>query len=244
MQARRGNQKKITACVRNPHGEGGIIQLIHEQIAMNKNDIPQTRASLILKLCQRSEDAWQEFLAVYENALYRFCLSKGLQQADCQDVLQEVLTAVIKKLPSWDRDLKKGRFRGWLFVVARNIAVDIIDQKVKRATGSGDTVVGQMLAEVADKQSATEPSFDVEYRRVLFYWACRQVKSEVKDITWQSFCETAIGGEDAASVAEKLEIPVGSVYTAKCRVVARIRNKIAELDDQYELEIETRNRLD
>ena len=114
------------------------------------HEVPQTRASLLLQLSDKSEDAWAEFLSVYEKALFRFCCSKGLQEADCEDVLQDVLTAVMKKVSSWDPDQSKGKFRGWLFQVARNVAVDVIDRKAKKVTASGDSQVAMMLAEVPD----------------------------------------------------------------------------------------------
>lgn len=199
-------------------------------------DIPQTRASLLISLRQRSEDAWAEFLDIYEKAVLRFCFSKGLQEADSHDVLQEVLAAVVKKLPSWDHRPEKGKFRGWLFTVARNIAVDVIDRKAKnRAVASGQSTVAKMLSQFPES-STEEVSFDIEYQRELFDWASCQVKSEVKDVTWQAFHKTAVGGHQAATVAEQLGIPVGSVYTAKCRVVSRIRKKIAELGDEVDFD--------
>ena len=197
------------------------------------HEIPQTRASLLLQLGEKSEDAWAEFLSVYERALFRFCCSKGLQEADCEDVLQDVLTAVMNKVSSWDPDRTKGKFRGWLFRVARNVAVDVIDRKAKKVMASGDTKVARMLAEVPDAD-ANEMTFEMEYQRALFDWASQQVKSEVKEVTWLSFCKTAVDGEKAEEVASQLGIPVGSVYTAKCRVVARIRSKIADMDDGIE----------
>ena len=198
------------------------------------NEIPQTRASLLLELGKQSEHAWAEFISVYEQALYRFCRAKGLQDADANDVLQDVLTAVLKKLPSWNPDSSRGSFRGWLFRVARNIAVDMIDYRAKRVTATGDSQVARMLSEFPGAVHAADQSFEMAYRRSLFEWASQQVKSEVREITWLSFCRTAIDGEKAERVAQQLGVPVGSVYTAKCRVVARIREKIAEMDDGVE----------
>ena len=198
------------------------------------HEVPQTRASLLLQLGDKSEDAWAEFLSVYEKALFRFCCSKGLQEADCEDVLQDVLTAVMKKVSSWDHDQSKGKFRGWLFQVARNVAVDVIDRKAKKVTASGDSQVAMMLAEVPDS-NPQETTFEIEYQRALFDWASQQVKSEVKEVTWLSFCKTAIDGEQAEKVASQLGISIGSVYTAKCRVVARIRDKISELDEGVDI---------
>ena len=148
------------------------------------------------------------------------------------------MAAVLNKVPSWDHDVEKGRFRGWLFRVARNIAVDLIDEKAKKAVASGKTTVARMLQEFPDRGDSA-PSFELEYRRALFDWASREVKSDVKEITWQSFRKTAIDGEKAEQVAEQLGITVGSVYTAKCRVVARIREKIAEIEDGDEPQVDS-----
>ncbi|MEM7478589.1 MAG: hypothetical protein AAF483_26700, partial [Planctomycetota bacterium] len=59
----------------------------------------------------------------------------------------------------------------------------------------------------------------------------------VRELTWLSFCKTAVEGQKAEQVSQELGIPVGSVYTAKCRIVARIRAKIAELDDGIDLHL-------
>ncbi len=202
------------------------------------NEIPQTRQSLLLQLGRKSDDAWTEFLTVYETALFRFCLAKGLQEADARDVLQDVLTAVLKRIPTWDPDSSKGSFRGWLFRVARNISVDAIEHRARKATASGDSQVARLLAEIPATESRSETTLEIEYQRSLFDWASKQVKSEVREITWLSFCLTAIDGQNAEQVATTLNIPVGSVYTAKCRVVARIRKKISEIDDEFDPQFE------
>ena len=198
------------------------------------NELPQTRQSLLVELGRRSDDAWSEFLEVYERALFRYCRARGLQDADAEDVTQDVLAAVHKRIPSWDPDASKGSFRAWLFRVARNISVDEIHRRAKRATASGDSQVAEFLSQLPDGSEGQQAEFDAEYRRSLFDWASRQVKREVRDITWKSFCMTAIDGQKAEHVATTLGIPVGSVYTAKCRVVARIRSKIQELDEEFD----------
>ncbi|MEM7558000.1 MAG: sigma-70 family RNA polymerase sigma factor [Planctomycetota bacterium] len=195
------------------------------------HDLPQTRQSLLLALGQRSDDAWTEFLEVYENALFRYCRSKGLQDADARDVTQEVLSAVHKRIPSWDLDESRGSFRAWLFRVARNISVDEIQRRSKSAIASGDTQVAEMLSQVPEVPEGSQVEFDEEYRRSLLDWASRQVKSDFRETTWRCFRMTAIEGMSAEQVASALNVPIGSVYTAKCRVVARIRSKIRELEE-------------
>ncbi|MEM7453631.1 MAG: sigma-70 family RNA polymerase sigma factor, partial [Planctomycetota bacterium] len=193
------------------------------------SEIPQTRQSLLLALANRSEDAWLEFLEVYENALFRFAVSKGLQEADARDVVQHVLEVVLNRLPTWDSG-RKGSFRAWLFRVARNIAVDVITARVRKANATGDTHVAKMLSQVPTP-APDEDDFEAEYRKSLFDWASKQVRSEVRDATWKAFSMTALEGRTAEDVAGVLGVTVGSVYTSKCRVVARIKARIAELED-------------
>ena len=58
--------------------------------------------------------AWNEFVEVYERAIYRYALSRGLQRADAEDVTQRVLEAVLAKSRSWDAE-SGGSFGAWLF---------------------------------------------------------------------------------------------------------------------------------
>ena len=189
-------------------------------------DIPQTRQSLLLELGRRSDDAWAEFLLVYETAIYRVCRSKGLQDADARDVTQEVLSAVHERIGTWDRDSTKGSFRAWLVRVAHNISVDLITARARDVSTGGGSEMGRQLMDAVDERAVEEAEFDTEYRRSLFEWAADVVQSEVREVTWKAFQLTTVQGLSAEAVADELEIPVGSVYTAKCRVVARIRSKV------------------
>lgn len=194
------------------------------------SDLPQTRQSLLVALGQRSDHAWTEFLQVYEDALYRYCRRRGLQDADARDVLQDVLAAVNRKLPSWDPDSKRGSFRGWLFRVARNMTADVIARRAKKEKATGDSLVAKLLI---DEPEQIRSTFEEDYQRSLFDWACQRVKSKVSDDTWTAFYLAAIEGQSAQQVAAKLDISVGNVYTAKCRVVARIREVVENLSGQF-----------
>src|SRR5262249_54659976 len=91
------------------------------------NDLPETRHSLLVRLCDRSDrEAWDEFAAIYEPAVYRLARGKGFQHADALDLVQEVLWGVAKAIDRWSPDAERGRFRTWLFRVARNVTVNAL----------------------------------------------------------------------------------------------------------------------
>ena len=195
-------------------------------------DAPRTRHSLLLELGRRSDDAWAEFLEVYESAIYRACRARGLQDADARDVTQEVLAAVHARLVERTFDPDRGSFRGWLMGVVRNLSVDTLAGRAKRRVGSDGSLAERAMAELADPRASDESGFDLEYRRAVFAWAAQKVRAEVREVTWKAFQLTAVQGLAAGEVAARLGIPVGNVYTAKCRVVARIRARIDDFESK------------
>lgn len=195
-------------------------------------DLDQTRQSLLLRLAQCSDSAWEEFVSVYEQSIYRFCRSVGLQDAEALDATQNVLLAVYKKIDQWNHDPTKGKFRGWLLRVARNIAVDEVRRRKRGAVATGDSSVHRLLDNVSKVYESESTAFAVEYRKALFHWAAQRVKPEVKESTWRAFWLAAVNGESPEQIAKRLEMSIGAVYTAKCRVVTRIRKVLREADDQ------------
>ena len=197
--------------------------------------LPTTRRSLILRLADRGDTAaWTEFLEVYERAVFRFARSRGLQPADAEDVTQRVLAAIVEKAPTWDADPARGRFRGWVLRVAHNLAARARrDQRYQPRTAD-DSVAVRLLADLAASGGDADAAFHHEYRKALFHWAAERVRDAVKDTTWQAFWQTAVDGREPAAVAETLGVSLATVYTAKCRMLDRIRQEIERFESQFE----------
>ena len=86
------------------------------------SSLPETKYSLLLRLQDASNDeAWMEFVELYESALFRYVRSKGLQEADALEVMQQVLLAVHRSIDRWQTQ-REGSFRRWLLRVASNQA--------------------------------------------------------------------------------------------------------------------------
>ncbi len=188
--------------------------------------LPETRASLILRLPDVADaQAWDDFVAVYAPVVYRLARRLGLQPADSDDLVQEVLAAVARSVESWLAKAERGPFRAWLFTIARNHAVNTLRRKKHKPRGTGDSGVEQLLAQQAangDKESG----FDLEYRRELFRWASERVRTEVAERTWQAFWLSAIDEQPIVAVAKQLGMSVGSVYIARSRVMGRLREVV------------------
>lgn len=192
---------------------------------------PMTRQSLVLRL-RDPEDAaaWAEFIELYEPLVYRLGRAKGLQDADAHDLCQEVFRAVSAAIERWDPDPAKGRFRGWLFRIARNLLVNFLTAQRRHGQGSGRTSVHDLLAAQPDPaDSQAEAEFAAEFRRRAFRWAADQVKPEFAENTWLAFWRTGVEGRSAAEAGQELGMTVGAVYVARSRVLARLRECVEQL---------------
>lgn len=206
-------------------------------------NLPDTRASLILRLPDVDDvAAWDEFLAIYQPLIYRLAVARGLQHADALDLVQEVLLAVSRSVDRWSPDPQRGRFRDWLFRIARNLMINFLTRRRHKPLGSGDTAVAELIdIEASDAVSDTADEtqvFDREYRREVFRWAAEQVRQKVRPNTWQAFWLSSVQGVGIEEVAQRLGMTVGGVYVARSRVIARLRRKSENFDRR---KVETRN---
>jgi RNA polymerase sigma-70 factor (ECF subfamily) len=193
---------------------------------------PTTRPSLLVRLRDpRDERAWEEFLGIYAPLVHRLARRKGLQDADAADLTQEVFRAVATAIERGDYDPGRGSFRGWLFRIARNLVVNHLVRQARHPRGSGDTAVRDLLeAQPApDDESAL---FEAEYRKQLLTWAAEQVQGEFSELTWQAFWQAGVEGKPAREVALALGTTVGTVYHCKSRVMARLRKRIEEVEEE------------
>ncbi len=182
---------------------------------------PETRSSLLVQLADGdNQQAWFEFVNLYQPVIFNYARRHGLQDADAQDVVQVVLTKVATKAKSWEPDQSRGSFRGWLAVTVRNLAIDHFRSLKHRPQYVPPT---ELLI-------AAPESFDLEHRRSVFRWAAGRLRQETNDKTWQAFFRTAVLNRPVAEVATELGMSSGAVYVARSRVIARIRALVSNCE--------------
>jgi RNA polymerase sigma-70 factor (ECF subfamily) len=199
---------------------------------------PTTRPSLVLRLRDLDDEvAWAEFVEIYEPLIYQLARRKGLQDADARDLCQDVLRAVASAIGRWDPDPAKGRFRAWLFRIARNVLVNFLARQGRQARGSGRTSVQELLEDLPAADAPAEAEFAAEFRHRAFQWAAERVRHEFTASTWQAFWRTGVEGRPVAEVARELGLSVAAVYVARSRVLARLRDRVRQLAEDTGIEL-------
>ncbi len=191
---------------------------------------PTTRLSLLLRLRDpRDHDAWVEFVSLYEPVIYRVLRRTGLQDADALEILQELFLAVNRNIGCWEHGAERGSFRGWLRRVTRNLVVSWV-RRQKRQVMTSFVDLDALLESQPAVDGPETDEFDRELRRALFHLASERVRGEVRPQTWQAFWDIAVSGASVAEAANKLGMTAGAVRVAKCRVIARLRAVVAEME--------------
>lgn len=179
-----------------------------------------TSESLLLKLKHsRDEEPWNRFVKLYTPLIFYWARQTGLQNSDAADLVQDVLSIVLQKLPFWQYNPEKS-FRGWLRTVTLNRHRELGRRKRLPTDGQGSFV--ESLASSKD----AETTWDLHYARQLVSTAMELLKPDFAEITWFALRELVATGEPAAQIASKHGISVWTLYSAKSRLFQRLRNDL------------------
>jgi RNA polymerase sigma-70 factor (ECF subfamily) len=179
-----------------------------------------TSSSLLIRLRRPGDSvAWDRFARLYTPLIYGWGRRAGLQSTDAADLVQDVLTTLIRKLPEFQYE--KGRsFRAWLRTVTLNKWRDAARRRASRPADRGGPVID--VAEPSDEDTPTE----TEYRAQLVARALEIMQADFQPTTWRACWELVVVGRPAADIARDLGISANAVYLAKGRVLRHLRKEL------------------
>jgi RNA polymerase sigma factor (sigma-70 family) len=197
---------------------------------MSTDSAPHTSPTLLMQLRQAPTDqaAWQRFVEHYGPRIYGWCRTWGLQDADAQDVTQDVLLKLADKLRTFTYDPSRS-FRGWLRRLTQHAWSDFTERRRKPGAGSGDTRVFAMLETIEAKEDLIK-RMDEAFDRELLDQATVRVRLRVAQRTWDAFRLTALEGLTGAEAAARLDMKVATVFVAKSEVQRMLAEEIRTLE--------------
>lgn len=197
--------------------------------------VETTQANLLWAVREGADSqACSRFYHLYAVMVRNFARRIGLPDADADDVTQEVLIIAHKALQEGTYDPARGRFRQWLYGVARRQALVRLRDRRRRTRAQwvsdrgGFDLLDQLEGRVSDAEAIA--LWQQEWRYALLDEAMQHVQGQVGDKAFQAFTMYAIERRPVEEVAATVGIATSSVYVYKARVLAAIRQWVGQFE--------------
>ena len=183
----------------------------------------KTPPSLLLRVRdQEDQAAWREFEERYRDLIQRYCVRRGLQSADCDDVQQIAWLHLSKGMRNFEYDTSKGRFRDYLGRVVKSA----IARHFARPTAKNVALDEVLLSVIPDENSDEDDKREQEWADHHYRIAIGTVQKTFDRRSVQIFTQL-IAGVSVANVASTFDTTAQAVHKVKQRVRNRLKELIA-----------------
>jgi len=201
-----------------------------------------TRRSLLTRLKRwDNQDGWQDFFNTYWKLIHGVAVKSGLSEDEAQEVVQETIITVAKRIPTFKYDPSLGSFKGWLLTIVR---WRIADQYRKRqpfaehhaANPDGeDDRRTSTLDQIPDPAgSSLELVWEEEWRKNLISAACSKAKRHVSAKQYQIFDLYVLKQWPVRKICDTLKVSATQVYLARHRVSKLLKKESALIEKRLE----------
>jgi RNA polymerase sigma-70 factor (ECF subfamily) len=182
-----------------------------------------TSASLLHRLQERGVEAdWQRLVWLYTPLIRTWLGRHVAQPGDVDDLVQQVFTVVVSKLPAFVHSGRTGAFRHWL----RSITVNHLHAYWRdRRPLAEQAEMAVVLDQLTDPASELSRQWDREHDWHVARKLLDRVEPEFKVATWQAFRRVVFDEASPQAVAAELGLSVNAVLIAKSRVLQRLRQE-------------------
>jgi RNA polymerase sigma-70 factor (ECF subfamily) len=193
----------------------------------------ETSVSMLERLAAApTDDDWRRLNGLYQPLLRDWIARAGIRSSDADDLVQEVLLVVVRKISGFERR-GKGAFRTWLRKILANKMGDYFRGQEHEPTAIGGSDFQGVLEGLKSPDSALSRQWDREHDEHVAKELIKRVQDNFSGtpVTWEAFRRHVTKGEPAVEVAKALDLSLNSVLLAKSRVLKRLRQELASLVD-------------
>lgn len=201
----------------------------------NAGELAPTRLSLIERLRNLEDQAsWREFFEIYWKLIYGAAIRAGLTGAEAEDVVQETVIGVARKMKDFHYDPRQCSFKGWLMHVTR---CRVADQFRRRRPQNVPLVAPRADTATESSLNVRDPSADVleeiwenEWRKNILEVALERVRRQTNPEHYQIFHLHAVKGLSVRDVAKLTGASLPKVYVTYHRVANRVKTEVRRLE--------------
>jgi len=203
------------------------------------NEFLPTRHSLLARLKDWDDQtSWREFFDTYWKLIYAVARKAGLSDAEAQDVVQETVLTVAKKVGDFKAQ-PGGSFKGWLLQISRRRIADQFEKRQRSqslvspaATRAEDGTRTATIGRVPDPASFDlDACWEEQWQKSLMEAATERVKNLVSPKHYQMFELYVLREWPVRKVAQTLGVSAAQVYLTKHRVARLLKREVARLKE-------------
>jgi RNA polymerase sigma-70 factor (ECF subfamily) len=201
-----------------------------------RDDSIPTRASLLIRLKDWDDQAsWQTFYDTYWKLIYGVSRQAGLTETEAEDVTQDTIVTVAKKMKEFRYDPALGSFKGWLLHTTRWRIRDRL--RARPIEGQSQPDRPDDTSRTATVERVPDPAtlnvdaiWDREWQASLLDAALERVKHKVNALDFQIYDVTELKGWSVQEARQTLGVSSFQVYNARSRVARRLRTEVRHLE--------------
>lgn len=202
-------------------------------VAHDYDSLP-TRRSLLSRLRNVEDDAsWHAFFNAYWRLIYNVARKSGLSDDAAQEVVQETVISVARKMPGFRYEPEKGSFKQWLLLITRRRIHDHL-RKVYRslppAPGGVTDAETRRHGDAETPHTEMDEEWELAWQQNLYEAALARVRKQASPKAYQVFDYCVLQDTPAGQVAKMLGLNAAQVYLAKHRVSAAVKRAVRELE--------------
>ena len=191
--------------------------------------LTDTPISLLERIRLGGDSAsWERLVALYTPLIRGWLGGYGLQPTDVDDLTQEVMGTLLRELPQFRHDLRRGAFRRWLRIIALNQLRAFWRERKRQPIPS---TLETVLLQLEDPESDLSRAWDRDHNAHVVRRLLELLEVDFEPTTWQAFRLVVLEGKSSPEVARLLGLSPVAVRVAKSRVLNRFRQEAEGLTD-------------
>lgn len=173
----------------------------------------------------RDAAAWNQLVLLYTPLLHSWLRPHCGQEANADDLTQEILTVLARKIKDFAHNRRLGAFRTWLRTITAHKLGDHL-RSVRRQAGPGFVEEpASLLEQLADPASDLNRHWERQHDQHIAQALLELIRPEFAPATWEAFHRLVVEDQPTAEVAVALNVTANAVLIAKSRVLARLRRE-------------------
>jgi RNA polymerase sigma factor (sigma-70 family) len=219
---------------------GACLCSRNRNMKKESDDLIPTRWTLIGRLKNwDDQESWREFFDTYWKLIYGVGIKSGLSHSEAQDVVQETVISVCRKMEAFKADPAYGSFKSWLLKLIRWRICDRVRKRGREiaadANYEGDASQGSPKTSAENKiedpaGNRLEAIWNEEWGKHVVGAALEKVKRQSNGKHYQVFFLLTIKQVPPDKVAKTLSMKVNQVYLIKHRLSKLFEEAIRGLE--------------